>query len=108
MATKKKTPKKRKSRTRALPGDAPIIVGGGGSTFIWIKKELDPQLVRPDDVPGSAPQPHTPALYYCFVCRGGGNNGNVSRIVVDDGTAAQPNPDPPRNIHNRKHAVEFS
>ena len=58
MATKKKSGKKsRRSKKNVLDTDPPILVGGGGSSFIWIKKDLEPQLVDPLGVPASAPQP---------------------------------------------------
>ena len=64
MATKKKSGKKsRRSKKNILDTDPPILVGGGGSSFIWIKKDLEPQLVDPLGVPASAPQPPDAILY---------------------------------------------
>jgi hypothetical protein len=93
----------RKRLARMLPTDPPILVGGGGSTFIWIRKDLVPQLVDPTGVPSSAPQPHTPDQYYCFTCTA----HNTRNITTDDGNSASPNPGAPKGVNSRKHYVQF-
>lgn len=96
MATKKKkAPRKRKM---ALATDPPILVGGGGSSFIWIKKDLEPQLVDPLGVPASAPQPLTPDDYYCFQVK-----GNVTKINVNDGGG----PGGGKPANGKKYSVQF-
>lgn len=95
MATKKKSRKRR----NVLGTDPPILVGGGGSSFIWIKKDLEPQLVDPMSVPGSAPQPLDPDLYYCFRVQ-----GNIGKVVLTDGNAAPPTGKP---VNNKKYSVQF-
>lgn len=95
VAKKKKAFKKRKL---ALATDPPILVGGGGSSFIWIKKDLDPQLFDPMNVPASAPQPATPGSYYCFRVQ-----GNIAKINVDDGSA----PTGPKPANGKKYNVQF-
>ena len=82
MATKKKAAKKRaangngSARLRGLliPGDPPIIVGGGGSTLVWIRSnvfvaELTPAQVTQmlADHP-NIPHSTTPANYRVFRC----------------------------------------
>lgn len=101
MATKKTSRKKSgRSKKNVLTTDPPIIVGGGGSSFLWIKKDLDPQLVDPISVPASAPQPLHPDDYYCFRV-----NRNVGTITLNDGNATPP--DPPKSVNSRKYNVQF-
>jgi len=66
MASKKTSGKKASRKTHLLDTDPPILVGGGGSSFVWIRKDQLPKLVEPDSVPVRAPRPQTPALYYIF------------------------------------------
>lgn len=96
----KKTSKKKATRKRTLvvPSDPPILVGGGGSSFIWIKKDLEPQLVDPSGVPASAPQPLHPDQYYCLRVQ-----GNVLKIAVDDGSVGSG----PKPANSKKYHVEF-
>jgi hypothetical protein len=94
MANKKKSRKRR----NVLATDPPILVGGGGSSFIWIKKDLEPQLVDPMGVPGSAPQPPNPDLYYCFRVL-----GNIGKLVVNEGTG----PGSGKPVNNKKYSVQF-
>lgn len=99
MVTKKKSGKKsgRKKRN-VLDTDPPILVGGGGSSFIWIKQTLEPQLVDPLGVPASAPQPPNPALYFCFQVQ-----GNIGKLVVNEGTG----PGSGKPVNNKKYSVQF-
>jgi hypothetical protein len=95
MAAKKTS---RKRKPNLLDTDPPILVGGGGSSFVWIRKDQIPKLVQPDDVPLRAPRPRTPGFYYIFEVR----DSHV-RVVVDDGTA----PGPPKNVNGRYHLTTF-
>jgi len=100
MATKKKPGKKsRRSKKNVLDTDPPILVGGGGSSFIWIKKDLEPQLVDPLGVPASAPQPPDAILYYCFRVQ-----GNIGKVVIEDGIAGPPSG---KGVNNKKYYVQF-
>jgi hypothetical protein len=73
MATKKKsTSVSKKSRKPALTiGDPPILVGGGGSAYLWVDLTQDQRPVNPSlDNPSigikpGAPTPHTRANYAC-------------------------------------------
>jgi hypothetical protein len=64
MATKKKSAKKRKGGGTLdvpVPGDAPIIVGGGGSVYVWQKLDLTPTTVNPaSDDPNFGVNPGAP------------------------------------------------
>jgi hypothetical protein len=62
-----------------VPADPPIIVGGGGSTYIWMLKSIKPQLIDPSDA--NHPPPHA-NNYVCIVC-----DVNVQTIEADDGVA---------------------
>jgi hypothetical protein len=99
MATKKTSRKKSRPKKNLLATDPPILVGGGGSSFIWIRKDLDPQLVDPLGVPPNAPQPAHPDLYYCFRVQ-----GNIGKVVLDDGNAGPP---PGKSVNNQKYYAQF-
>lgn len=82
MATKKKAGSTRKKRgstksTNLVPGDPPIIVGGGGSAYIWVKLGHGQTPVNPSsDNPGigikpGAPRPTGRDLYSCSRITGG-------------------------------------
>lgn len=97
MATKKKSGTKRGRRILGAT-DPPVMVGGGGSSFIWIAKDLDPQLFLPSEVPGGAPTPPSPNDYYCFRIQ-----GNIGKLVINDGNGAGP----PKSVASGKYSVKF-
>jgi hypothetical protein len=98
MATKKKKKAGKKRRAKlSIGSDPPILIGGGGSSFIWIQKDLEPQLVN--SVPNGAPQPETPDLYYCFRVQ-----GNIGKVAVDDGNSGT---GPGKSVNNKKYFVTF-
>jgi hypothetical protein len=66
--------KKSKTKTRKsfmLPSDPPVLIGGGGSTYVWIQLEQDERPVNPQlDSPGKginpgAPMPASRGDYSC-------------------------------------------
>lgn len=73
MATKKKSKStSKKGRKTGLDlGDPPILVGGGGSSYLWVDLTQDQRPVNPSlDNPGigvnpGAPKPNTRANYAC-------------------------------------------
>lgn len=72
MATKKQSRRSKKnSGPRADLGDPPILVGGGGSSYLWVDLTQDQRPVNPSlDNPGigvnpGAPKPNTRANYAC-------------------------------------------
>ena len=83
-----------------VPGDPPIIVGGGGSSLVWIRKDQVPQLIDPATLAGNQPtKPTTPSLYYCFRVK-----DNHATIETDDGT----NPSTGRKpVNGRFHVTYF-
>lgn len=90
-----------KKQPLVLPGDPPIIVGGGGSAFVWIRKDLAPSLVDHSTIPASAPQPAHPDAYYCFKCSG----INLSKIIVDEGNGSGPGS--PKPMNGKKNVTQF-
>ena len=93
-----------------LVGDPPILVGGGGSSWIWIKKDLEPQFVDPTKLaafpspPDPATVPSTPADYHLLYLAG----FTVSRVRVHDGAANQPDVSVPNNPNaKKKHRTVF-
>ena len=73
MATKKKSKNtnKKSTSTKFIIGDPPILVGGGGSAYLWVDLTQDQRPVNPSlDNPSigikpGAPKPHTRANYAC-------------------------------------------
>ena len=85
-ASKKQTSKKgSKKRATEIPhreqANPPIIVGGGGSTIIWMRKSISPVEIDPSTLPASAPRPADVTLYKCFKC-----NVNVQAATISKGT----------------------
>jgi len=72
MATRKKAGKKKGLGRLDIGTDPPILVGGGGSSYVWIKIDQLEAVVNPtldDDAIGvknGAPTPHTRSAYLCF------------------------------------------
>jgi hypothetical protein len=64
MAAKKTT--KKKMRTHLDVGsDPPVLVGGGGSSYIWVNMNQGQTTVPPNGVSPSTPSPHTKSNYAC-------------------------------------------
>lgn len=90
MATQKKPTNKSRKPT-LVPGDPPILVGGGGSTLVWINNSVfDSQLTAAQvtkliqDHPRMA-HPATPGNYRVFKC----NFNTVGTTVkADDGVSS--------------------
>lgn len=55
----------------------PIVVGGGGSVYVWIRKNTLPQLVDPASPPD---HPLFPNDYVCFKC-----DATITTIAAQDG-----------------------
>ncbi|MDX6559400.1 MAG: hypothetical protein QOF72_2449 [Blastocatellia bacterium] len=93
MATKKTSSKKKPNPL--LQTDPPILVGGGGSSYLWVNVDQDQRQVSPtsnDPVTGinpGSPTPRTRASYTCSrVAR------TPPRIFFSDGV----NPEVPLNV----------
>jgi len=99
MATKKKSGKKPRGKKILVGTDPPVMVGGGGSAFIWIAKDADPQLIDPTKVPGQAPQPPNPTQYYCFQIQ-----KNVGKLDIDTGDGSGSSN---KGANGNKFAVKF-
>lgn len=66
MATKKKAATKKSRRGRLNIGsDPPVLVGGGGSSLVWVKFDQGQTPVNPNSVPPTTPAPTTKADYSC-------------------------------------------
>jgi len=88
--TQKKSSKKGSSRPFIgikIPGDPPIIVGGGGSTLVWIKTSVFRKELTAAEVTTMlaahphVPQPTTPGLYRVFDCN---FNAGAATVKSDD------------------------
>jgi len=72
-------------RDALIPGDPPIIVGGGGSTLVWIKNNIFDRELTADEVTAlltahpNIPQPTHPDNYHVFRC-----NVNIGRATMNE------------------------
>jgi hypothetical protein len=102
-AGKKHAKKKRSKLTRLAIGDPPIIVGGGGSTYVWIKKSvfdheiLNPATVNDPDITA----PDHPNLYRLFEC-----DVNVTEATVKKKKGTTPSPN--SGMDPKTHATVFN
>jgi hypothetical protein len=63
MATKKKGAKASRRNKLDIGSDPPVLVGGGGSSFIWVNTNQGQTMINPNSVPATAPTPHTKSDY---------------------------------------------
>ena len=90
-----------------MDSDPPILVGGGGSTLIWIRKDQQPHPIDPATLPDppnpNAPEkPKHPDQYDCFIL----SDLTVGNVRVHDGSPGPPNP-VPHPVHGKKHFTLF-
>lgn len=86
--------------TGPLQSDPPVLVGGGGSTLIWIRKDQNARPLPPAQVPDTADKPAHPDLYEVFIL----DNFVCSQVRVHDGGAGH---SVPHRTQGRKHHVMF-
>lgn len=67
--------------TASLPTDPPIIIGGGGSTLIWIRKDQHARKIPSTQVPYGAETPAHPDSYDIFILDG----FDCASVKVNDG-----------------------
>jgi len=90
MATKKKTKGTKKNGGKLDLGDPPILIGGGGSSYVWVHLAQDQRPVNPSlDNPGigikpGAPKPHSRDNYICSRVK-----DSYSTITFNDGVNTQ-------------------
>lgn len=71
MATKKTSARKGRKKGQLLDTDPPILVGGGGSSYLWVNLDQNERPVNPssnDPVTGirpGAPMPRNRGNYSC-------------------------------------------
>jgi len=91
MATKKNSKGTRRNGGKLALGDPPILVGGGGSSYVWVHLAQDQRPVNPSlDNPGigikpGAPKPDTRGNYICSRVK-----DTYSKITFYDGVNPQP------------------
>ncbi|MDQ3819943.1 MAG: hypothetical protein M3362_20025, partial [Acidobacteriota bacterium] len=89
--TKGQGGKNLKDKKKRFNGDPPILVGGGGSTLVWIHKDVFDQELTGDEIDDyiqaypTAPLPMATVAqsednYYCFLC-----DVDIARIESDAG-----------------------
>ena len=73
---------------RLVPGDPPILVGGGGSTLVWIKSTVFGAELTPAQIAQMVldhqhmPHPDHPAQYRVFSCN---FNAVAATVKADSG-----------------------
>lgn len=56
---------KRNNGKLDIGSDPPVLVGGGGSSYIWVNLGQGQTQVNPNSVSPGAPSPHTKGNYSC-------------------------------------------
>ncbi len=56
------------SKRLTVPGDPPIIVGGGGSSLIWVRNDFTLTQIPLSDVKAGASKPRNPANNQIWKC----------------------------------------
>ena len=81
-----------------LPSDPPILVGGGGSSLVWIRKDQKPELVDHNLFP-DAKKPKSPDKYLCYKVK-----DSHLKVVANNGV----DPDVPVPVKDdKKHHTYF-
>ena len=88
--------------TASLPTDPPIIIGGGGSTVVWIRKDQQAEQVDPAKLPDSVGKPAHTNLYDCYILK----NFESSHIKVHDGRSG-PHTPVGHPVQGRSHYTLF-
>ncbi len=83
------------------PLDPPILVGGGGSTLIWIRKDQKARQISPDEVSNTAMKPGHPDLYDIYVL----DDFECSNVKVHHGGSENPTPN---RVQGKKHHTQFT
>jgi hypothetical protein len=97
MATKKKSKGTKRNGGKLTLGDPPILVGGGGSAYIWVDLTQDQRPVNPSldnatiGIKPGAPKPDTRANYGCTRVNGApargfffSGKGNEQKLDITD------------------------
>jgi len=82
------------------PLDPPILVGGGGSTLIWIRKDQNARKISAGQVPDTAMKPGNPEMYDVYVL----DNFDCSNVKVDHGGSGNPIA---HSMQGKKHHTQF-
>jgi hypothetical protein len=95
---RKKSSKKDHGGLIPFQGNPPILVGGGGSTLIWIKNIYNPREIRLNQVGPNAIRPANPGLYTIYQC-----DPDLTQATVNKGDG---HPHPHQGM-GRNHFTEF-
>ncbi len=96
MATKKKATKKRVPGKLDIGSDPPILIGGGGSSLIWVNLNQSQTQIPPVGPPG-APSPSTPANYSLSKI-----SNTPTKLFFNDGTTPGAAGEKPLPIVNQR------
>ena len=81
----------------SIGSDPPILVGGGGSSLIWVKFNENQTPQNPNGVSAGAPSPHTKSQYSLSKI-----SNTPVRLYFNDGTTAGPAGEVPLPIADPK------
>ncbi len=90
MATNKRT-------KLAIGSDPPVLVGGGGSSLIWVNFNENQTGQNPNGVSANAPTPNTKSKYQCSKI-----TSMPVRLYFNDGATPGPAGEKPLPIVNNK------
>lgn len=97
MATKEKAAKRKGPGNLDVGSDPPILVGGGGSSLIWVNFAEGQTPVKPKGLPANAPTPMTKDDYSLSKIM-----SQPARLYFNDGTTMGPLGEKPLDIANQK------
>jgi hypothetical protein len=95
-----KKPGSRKPAEGILQPGPPIIVGGGGSLYVWIRREFNPAEIPLAQVPASASKPSDPASYRIYRC-----DANIRSAILLKGDGSVPTL--VKGLHPGRHVLTF-
>ena len=98
MATKKKGGPKGGGGTKLdIGSDPPILIGGGGSSLVWVNFGQGQTPVKPKGLPANAPTPTNPDDYSLSKI-----TNSPTRLFFNDGTTPGQPGEVPLPIANQK------
>ena len=102
MVTKKTTKKRRKSHLD-VGSDPPILVGGGGSSYVWVNFNEGQTGVNPNGISPDAPSPSTKSKYSCSKI----TNTPVRLYFNDGATPGRAGEKPLPIVNNKTWYIRF-
>jgi hypothetical protein len=86
--------------TGPLQEDPPVMIGGGGSTLVWIRKDQGHREISPREVPAGAEKPAHPEQYNIYML----DSLECSHVKVHNGGGGSSARHP---VVGRRHRTHF-